>query len=355
MDPVLTLDIFRNDAFSVTSLQRTVDNMPFIPTMLGDMGIFTPKPIMTRQVLLYEKDGNIRLIPITEIGSPDVQQARDQGRLRALETVRLAKMDTVRAGELVNVADMALPETVRLRNAIQLVTQRTQILKNDMNATKELHRLGAIQGKLLDADGTTVVYDYFAQYGISAPATININFSTTAEVDLMMFFQDNVYRPMTLSLQNRASVGGFRITALVGDTFWSRLMRHPGFRQIYVNQQIAVAVARAANPLVQPNAWETVDFAGVTWVNYRGSTAGDIAVPTNDAIFFPIGATDVFEVYFSPGETLLDVGKPGKPECLYIQPDVRDQMPSHVDFFLRSYCLYACIFPKCLIRMTTTG
>lgn len=355
MEPTLTLDIFRNDAFSVTSLQRVVDNTPFIPTMLGDMGIFEPKPVITRTILLYEKDGNVRLIPATEIGSPDVQQTRDVGRMRALECVRLAKKDTVQAGELTNVADMALPEVIRLRNAATLTAERVAILKQDMNATKELHRLGAIQGKLLDADGTTVIYDYFAQYGVSTPATISINFSTTPEAALMMFFQDNIYRPMTLSLQNRAIQGQLRIGALVGDTFWSRLMQHPGFRQIYVNQQIAVAVARAANPLVQPNAWETVDFAGVSWINYRGSTAGDIAVPVADAIFFPIGAKDVFNVYWGPGETLLDVGQKGKPENLYIQPDVRDQMPSHVDFFLRAYPLYACIFPKCLLRMTTTG
>jgi hypothetical protein len=355
MEPTLTLDIFRNDAFSVTSLQRTVDNTPFIPTMLGDMAIFDSKPIMTREVLLYEKDGNVRLIPVTEIGSPDVMQIRDVGRMRALSTVRLAKMDSVRAGELLSVADTAIPETIRLRNAITLVAERTAALKQDMAATKELHRLGAIQGKLLDADGTTVIYDYFAQYGISTPATISVNFSTTAEADLMMFFQENVYRPMALSLQNRATPGGFRIAALVGDTFWGRLMRHPGFRNIYIYMQQAKELARAANPLVQPNAWETVDFAGVTWINYRGSTAGDIAIPTNDAIFFPVGATDVFQVYWGPGETLKDVGQKGKPECLYIQPDVRTEMPSFVDIFLRAYPLYACIYPKCLIRMTTTG
>lgn len=357
MDPVLSLDIFRNDAFSVTSLMRLVDNVPFIPTMLGDMGIFESTPIATRTVLLYDQDGNIRLIPTTEIGAPDVQQARDQGRLRALDTVRLAKMDTVRAGELLQVADTAIPETIRLRNAISLVVERTQKLKNDMNATKELHRLGALQGKLLDADGTTVIYDYFAQYGISTPPTIQVNFSTTAEADLMMYFQENVYRPMTLALQGRAAVGGFRIGALVGDGFWSKLMRHPGFRNIYQLNMQAQAVARAANPLVMPNAWEQVEFAGVTWINYRGSTAGDIAIPTNDAIFFPIGARDVFKVFWAPGETLLDVGngQKGRPEYLYVQPDVRSQMPSHIDIFLRAYPLYACIFPKALLRMTAIG
>src|SRR3546814_10891541 len=40
----LTLDIFKNDAFSVTSLQRVVDKTPYTPHALGRMQIFAPKP-----------------------------------------------------------------------------------------------------------------------------------------------------------------------------------------------------------------------------------------------------------------------------------------------------------------------
>ncbi len=350
----LTLDIFKNDAFSVTTLRRVVDNMPYIPRRIGQMGLFQPKPITTREVLLYEEDSNIRLIPTTEIGAPDVQQLRDQGRLRALKTVRIAKTDTVRAHELMGVANMALPENIRLRNAVELVNKRMGKLKSEMEATKELHRLGALQGKLMDVDGTTVLFDYFAEYGIGTPATININFSTTDEADLMLFFQDNFLRPILLSLKDR-DTGGVTLGALVGDTFWSRMMKHPAIRELYRLQQTGNMIANTNNPLMTPNLWNEFYFAGVTWINYRGSTLGEIAVPTNDAIFFPIGAQDVFDVYWAPGETMRDIGSEGRPEYPYIQPDVRDQMPSHVDIYLRSYPLYACIFPKALLRATTTG
>src|SRR3546814_9221281 len=47
---------------------------------------------------------------------------------------------------------------------------------------------------------------------------------------------------------------------------------------------------------------------------------------------FRSGAPDVFNVYWAPGETLNDITAPGRPEYLYIQPDVRTQMPSFVDF-----------------------
>lgn len=352
----LTLDIFKNDAFSVTTLQRVVKNAPYIPSMIGQMGIFDPKPITTKEVLLYEEDGNVRFIPVTERGAPDIQQVRDQGRLRALTTSRLSKKDTVRAGELQGVANMAMPESIRLRNAVQLVNDRTAQLKTDLEATKELHRFGGLQGKLVTTreDGSSYIINFFTEYGIAEPAAVNINFSTTAEADLMMNFQELFLMPMTLSLKNRAAQG-LRVGALCGDAFWSKLMRHPAVRKIYELQQTGIAMAMASNPLAAPNLWGHVYFAGIDWYHFRGSTAGEIAVPINDAIMFPIGAKDVFNVYWSPGETLLDATDPGQPEYLYVQPDVRDQMPEFVDIVLRSYPLYACTYPQALMRATATG
>lgn len=353
----LTLDIFKNDALSVTTLQRVVKNVPFIPTMLGTMQLFQPKPILTKEVLLYEEDGNVRFIPITERGAPDIQQIRDQGRLRALSTSRLSKKDTVRAGELMGVANMALPENIRLRNAVELVNDRATTLKTDLEATKELHRFGGLQGKLVTTreDGTSYIINFFTEYGIAEPSAVNINFSTTAEADLMMNFQELFLQPMLLSLKNRATMNT-RVGALCGDGFWSKLMRHPAVRRFYELQQTGAAMAMgAAGTNTGSNLWGHVYFAGIDWYHFRGSTGGEIAVPTQDAIMFPIGAQDVFNVYWSPGETLNDVSDKGQPEYLYIQPDVRNAMPEFVDIVLRSYPLYACIYPQCLMRATATG
>jgi len=352
----LTLDIFKNDAFSVQSLQRVVDNTPYIPQEIGQMGLFDPKPIITKEVLLYEEDGSVTIIPVTERGGPDAMQIRDQGRLRALSTSRLSKKDTVRAGELFGVANTAFPESVRLRNATDLVNTRTQRLKSDMEATKELHRYGALQGKLVTTrlDGTSYIINFFTEYGIAEPTPVAINFGTTSEEDLMMDIQETFLQPMILALKNRANPN-VRIGALVGDGFWSKLMRHPAVREFYKLQQQGALLSMQNSELARPNLWGRLWFAGVEWIHYRGSTNAEIAVPTNDAVFFPIGAQDVFNVYWAPGETLKDVTDPGRPEYLYIQPDVREAMPEYVDIVLRSYPLYACIYPKALMRATATG
>lgn len=344
------LDIFRNDAFSYTSLQRVVDNAPYVPQAIGDMALFESKPIDTEEVLIYEKDGGFAIIPITERGSPDIQQVRRQGRLYGLRTVRLSKKDSVRAGELTGIGNTALAQPVRVRNAAALVAERTAQLKTDMEATKERHRLAALQGKLLDADGS-VVFDYFDVFGVAQPPVVGIDFGAAAlgEDEALLYFQETFFVPMREALENRWTPNT-QIGALVGDQFWGRLMRMRAFRKVFEIEQQGRVLARAANPLVANNNWMSVYFGGITWMNYRGSTGGEIEVASDEATFFPIGAKDVFNVYWAPGETLRDAAMVGRPEYLYVQPDTRTEIADHVDIFLRSYPLYACIFPKALMR-----
>jgi len=346
----LSLDILRNDTFSYVNLQRVAGNTTYVPQMLGQMAIFDPEPIVGEIVHLYEEDSVIRLVPTTERGTPDVRLIPDVGRLRALRTTRLAQVTSVRAAELMGIANVNLPETIRERNAVNLLTKRTQKMKSNLEMTKELHRFGAIQGKLLDADGTTVIANFFDLFGLSDAVLVDVDFPNIPEAALLQYFQDTFLRPITIALQDggRATPNMY-LGALCGDLWWSALMKHPGFQLAYRLMLQANGNPEARAQLTTPNMWNVVDFAGVRWINYMGTRTSDIAVPLTECRFFPIGASDVFKSYWGSGETLEDVLEPGRPEYLYLRPDVRAH-PEFMDAFLRAYPLYACIFPKALMR-----
>lgn len=346
----LSLDIFNNNAFSVANLQRVVDNATYVPQILGSMGIFEPEPLDTDKVIIYEEDSVIRVIPTTERGAPDITQTRDEGRFYALRTPRLSKKDTVRASELMGIANTALPQNIRLRNAQDLTIRRTNKLKADLEMTKERHRLGALLGTVLDADGSRVIYNSFTTFGVSPPSFIDFDFDTLTEDELALYIQNQIYMPMMRSLKDRKTPST-RIVALVGDTFWNDLLSHPAVRSIWKRQEEGRAIAMAMNPLAKSWAWQTLDYADVTWVHYMGTDDGTtIAINTAEARFFPMGARDVFKVYYAPGETMVQVQQKGQSQYLMIQPDVRTNVADHVDFWVRSYPLYACIYPKVLLK-----
>lgn len=355
------LDIFRSDGFTVASLDRIVKNVNFVPGAIGRLGVFTPKPVRTRSIEIMQDQETLRLIPTTEVGAPSVQQARDSGLITNIRTYRLAKDDRVEGHELQDIlGNYQNPnDPGMLRDAATLVTQRAAKLKQEWAMTAEYHMLGALQGKVIDADGTTVVRDYFAAFSVTQATLVSVDFAGLAQANFNQYWVDNFTRPITRALKDRIMPGGnANIVALVGDAFWAKLMTHPGFYQAVLTAQLGNSLVlsqgnRDASTLFANNAWQQVSFGGVTWINYLGTDDGTtIAIPSRNAIFFPAGVQDVFRQYMGPGESISLANQLGEPWYLFVQPDPRTQMNEYVDISLKSYPLFAAIYPQVLLRAT---
>lgn len=354
-----TLDIFRNDAFSQATLRtRVLGTMPWQPTALERMNLFgTPIGIETDIVLIYEEAGRITLIPATGRGSPRPQADRRTGAFKAVQTLRLTKEDHVQAAELnANITNLAFPLQNRMVSAAELVTDRMAQLRRDMQATKSLHMLGAVQGKILDADGTTVIVNFFDMMGIAEPTPVEIDFDATAEKDLAANIQQDFYVPAVRTIQTRngGNFGdgtGIQLAGFAGDNFWQKIIRHDAVRKIWEAQQVGRSIAMAANPLATPPIWDSIDLGNVRWFHFMGALTGPLRIPTDEAIIFPMNATDVFEQYQSPGETLSTATGKGQELYPLIRVDPRDD-PEFIDIILSSYPLYACIYPQILQRAT---
>jgi hypothetical protein len=344
-----TLDIFRGDYFSATTLDEVADNVPYQPQALGSLGIFDPKPIRTTTVMVSYKNGSFEIVPTTERGGPETPIGRRDRKLHYFETKALRQKERVNSHELTDILANNRPLEVRLQDAITEVNDRAGIMRTNNEVTLERMRLGALQGILLDADNS-VIYDYFAEFGVPAPVAVQFNFATITPNQLVNFIEVNIVRPMIRALGSRAGAS-VRIGALVGDNFWAGLMTHDAVMRTYLNWQAAVQLRQG---LAAP--WGQFDFGGVTWMNYRGTDDGTtIAIGVNEAIFFPIGARDVFRNYLSPGERFRDQGKKGQEVYLIVSPDPRENMDEYVDIRVRTYPLPICVFPKALMRGVRTG
>ena len=346
-----TLDIFRGPEFHAATLDQVADNIPYVPQALGQLGIFQSRPIRTTAVELYMRNGQIELVPTTERGAPEPLPRRSSDEIVYLRTVRLAQRDRINSHEIQDILNNRMPLQQRLHQAMQEVNDRAGILRSNNEMTMEHHRLGALQGILLDADGVTPIRNYFNEFGVAQPAAVNVNFSTITANNLTEFFESNFTRPMMRALRGRRNAQT-RVAALVGDNFWAGLMTHEAVLRTYLNTQQAYQL-RNGNPAP---AWGQFDFAGITWINYMGTDDGTtIAIPTNEARFFPLNATDVFRVFWSPGERMRDANQIGQPVYFIVTPDNRPNLDEYVDIRVRSYPLFACIFPGALMRAVRTG
>lgn len=335
-----TLDIFNGDAFSLTSLSSAIERTPYLPTFLGSLGIFTPEPVRQRSIWVDERDGELNLIQTSPNGAPPKELDRDTRKARAFQVPRIAKGTTLYAAEIAGLRAFGSEseQTVVMTEYMR----RLQRVRNDLELTKEHMRLGALKGTVVDADGSTVIYNYFTEFGIAAAADQTFDFTnTTADFPA---FARGVKRGMI-----RSSKGAIPMTAsihaIAGDGYFDAIISHPSVSKLWLNWQ-AAAELRGIDP------FESFTVGGVTFHNYRGTDDNStVAVATNKAHFFPIGAPGVFSEVMAPADEFIPyVGAPG--QSVYAMT-IRDRdRDAWVRGELYSYPLFMCKRPE-ILRVST--
>lgn len=331
-----TIDVFNGDAFSLVSLTTALERVPFKPQLLGQLGIFAPRPISTTSFAVEAYNGALNVIPTTPRGAPPVQATPGGRSVRDFRTVRLAKGDRLNASEIQNLR--AFGSESELENVQVEAMRRMVRLRDDLDLTLERHRLGAILGIVLDADNAPL-YNWFTEWGIAQPTEIDFALGTEG-TDVRKKIRD-AKRAMQKAAQG-AWTPGTRVGALVGDDFFDALLNHKSVKETRLNNERA--------PLLENvEAYSSAEIEGVTWINYRGTDDGTtLAIDTDAAKFFPIGAPGVFEHVMGPGETFDTVNTPGRPFYAMTIPD--EKRNSFVDLEVYSYPAMVCTRPKMLLR-----
>ncbi|MFH5923841.1 major capsid protein [Roseomonas xinghualingensis] len=333
------LNIFRNDAFSTVEMTAAVERAPFKPAGLGTLGIFEDKPIRTTALAVEERNGILTIIPTSERGTAPKPRQTEKRKMRYFEVPRLAADDTIFASELQGIREFG-EETVLMQ--IQAEVARRVAgptgLTSNIEYTWERHRLGAVQGLLLDADGS-VLYDWFDEFGVVKPAAIAFDLKGANTKGTLRKKCAAVVRAM-----QRASQGAWtpntRVHAICGDAFWDDFVSHDDVVQTYTNWNAAVELRGGT-------AFASMPFGDIDWQNYRGSDDNsEIAVAPDEVKFFPVGAPGVFQRALSPGESFQWINTLGKP--IYIQMITDKDRDQWVKAEAYSYPLHICTRPEML-------
>lgn len=335
------MDIFKSDAFGMVSITEALNNVPFQPSFLRSLNIFTPKPIRTLSASVEEKNGTLSLIQTSERGAPLAEADREKRKLRDFRTVRIAKHDVLRADEIQGIR--AFGSETELMQVVDEINQRMNGptgLMRDVELTWENMMLGAIQGIVVDADASTI-YDYFSEFGISAATEIDFDLDNASPASGAVRKKcSQVVRQMMKAANGGWIPGRTSVMALCGDAFWDDLTAHTEIRQTYLNTM-------EAKDLRGGLAYESFNYGGITWVNYRGTDDGStVTINTDKAKFFPVNGNGVFQMAYSPAESLDYVNTPGLPVYGMVIPDEKRNM--FVDLEVYSYPLPICTRPAML-------
>jgi hypothetical protein len=339
------MNIFDDDAFSLQSMTAAVEKMPTVPSFLGSLGIFgAGEGVATDTVTIERKDTILTPIKTSQRGTAAPMGTTEKAKLRSFVIPRVAKSDQVFAREIANIR--AFGTESELQTAAQLIAQKQSKLLMEHETTMELHRLGAIQGILLDTDGSTL-YDYFAEFNISQPAEIDFNLDAASPVEgvLRSLISNSVTRPIARSL-GAAFNPNVRIMALCGDTFYDQFVNHNDVRVTYKNWE-------AASALRENTAFANFNFAGVEWVNYKGTDDNStVAIATGQCKFVVMGVPGLYRRINGPGETFETVNTIGRPIYSWLIRDNDRNMWVQPEIY--SYPLHMVTRPEVLLRGRNT-
>lgn len=297
------IDLFSQQPFTNIEITNAVEQIIPRPQLLSTLGVdlFTPVPSRRSEIAAYKYGRDARLIGTSPIGAPPERLEKVGGKLRRFGTRRLSKATTLYANELQGILQLPLYQAVQSAQA-EIATRAAQI-RDDLELTFEYHRLGAVLGLQLDADGETVLDDWYDNWGITRPAPYNM--------ELGVLDQDpRINCRRVINRSKDASLGAWventtRLHALCGEEYFESLISHPMIRQSYLNYS---AAADLRNEI--PNSFF---FGGIVWHDYRSALDPRFGIASNQARTFPVGATSCFQWVKGPAEEFFAyVNQPGQ-------------------------------------------
>jgi len=331
------MDIFNNDAFSAMSMTASVNNMDFVPGRVGEVCNFREYGISTTTVGIEEKDSVLTLIANSPRGSVPEQGSRSKRRMRNLSLTHLTREAIIYADEIQNIR--AFGGQGVLQSVQQVVNDEVELHLLSMDMTVENLRLGAYKGDILDADGSSVIYNLFDEFGVTQEA--EVNFELTTATTKVRTKCNQVRRTMTKNLKLPIN-SKFKIHALCGADFFDSLVDHEEVKAAYDRWKDGASHREG-------KAYSVFEYGDIYWEDYRGSDDGTVGVESTKAHFAPVGVPGLWENPFAPADTMDFVNTPGLPRYVIpgFDPSGKNKF---VSFEIQSNPLPICKRPKALMK-----
>jgi len=287
--------------FTLRELTAAINNLPYAPGRLGEMGLFNERGIPTTIASIEERNGVISLVTPQPRGSVGQPVDRTTRKLHPLTIPHLPQNDQILAAEVQGVRAFGSED-----QAQPLTQRRDEVLgsmRSNIDYTIESHRVTAVKGSYMDANGDAT--SLFTLFGVAQQT------------------QDMAYSPSASSGQRaacfgvhqkiKAALGGLRysgVTALCSDAFWALLIEDQDVKATYLQTMMAAELRNDPR--------QAFFYGGIVWEWYSGTS--DVKVDDGFAYAVPMGVPNLFVTRYAPADYIETVNTPGLPYYAKAEP-----------------------------------
>lgn len=292
------LDVFQNSAFEMAELTSAINKQPHKPGLLGSLGIFSEEAISLEVATVEEKEGRLALLKTSARGTVGDLYQVDTRKMKDFRVPHVPLYHTLKAGDLQNIR--AFGSNSELMAVGEAVLEILQGMRDDHEVTQEYHRIGAIQGQVLDADASTVIYNYFTEFDSITETNVTFDMSV-GNVDVQLLCH-SINRSMSSAL---GMTGYSGILAVCGDRAFDALINHASVQAGFLRwSESEFFRTNFLGPDWQGLGINGFSFGGINWINYRGVISDVNFIPDAVARFIPLGVPGLFKEIVAPADTM---------------------------------------------------
>jgi len=330
--------------FTAADLTDAINIVPNMYGRLQELNLLPPKGVATQTILIEEQNGSLALLPTEGLqpkAGPGTVGKKGKRTVRSFVIPRIVHEDAVFARDVEAVRAFGTNEMMQVQT---LVNQVLTTARNKHDLTLEWLRWGALKGSILDADGSTEIYNLYTEFGITEKSVDFLLGSADTDVrgkcmEVVRHIEDNL-------LGDRMS----GIRAEVSQEFMDKLTKHANVKAAFANYM------KAAD-MLGGDVRKDFDFGGITWTEQRGQATGTDGVAkrfvaAGDGRAFPMGTGETFKTYVGPADFIETVNQLG--QIYYAKMEVQ-KFGRGWDIHTQSNVLPMCMRPAVSVKLTTSN
>lgn len=337
-----SIDPFAANGFTLNTLTAAINRLPNRYGRLQELGLFPIKGVSTRSIEVEERSGVLTLVPTVPWGGTANQNKSGKRTLRSFVIPHMPLEDSILANDVQGIRAFGSENQSEVFS--QRVNDKLQEMRDKLDQTLEYRRFGALKGIILDADGSTTLYNLYTEFGI-VQKTVDFVLGTAGT--------DVLNKCLTVKRHIEDNLLGERVTgirALVSEEFYDKLIAHANVKAAFQNWE-------AAQQRLGGDMRTGFTFGGITFEEYRAKTTGTGGsavryIAANDGHCIPEGTYNTFETLAAPADFAETVNTIGMQ---YYAKQEAMKYNRGMDVHVQSNVLPICYRPELLVRIYSSN
>lgn len=300
----IIINPFDENGFTPATLTEKINKNPVKWGMISASGIFKPEPVYTKDIITTFINGKIRLLKSKDRDAKPNQKEKNKAEKHYFETVHIPYQGRIWASDL---AKKMKYSGKGMQTLMEEMNKELNEMKDDHAITKEFFLVKALQGVLYDADGTSVIRNFFDEFSVTKQTE---NFALgSATTDVAQKCR-NIVRHIKKNIGGDVMTG---VECICDDVFFDRFTGHDKVKDVWKEHKATIdKMMSGADPT------QSFSFSGITFKEYIASAphpetgAALDFIGAGKAHFYPAGTKKTAKIWYSPAEDFDSVGQLGK-------------------------------------------